>query len=141
MRILLRLFVVFAAIVEAAAAPAPNPAPRYWQGLTRTDVDAAYALLHDNHPGASLELDDAAFRDRLSRAYAQAKARALKVSSYEGYVATLGGFATAMGDKHIWSRPLFARDSRLWTGLIIARRGEDWVVAADDNGSDAPPRT
>ena len=135
MRILLRLAVVFAAIVELAAAPAPNPAPRYWQGLTRTDVDAAYALLHDNHPGASIELDDAAFRGRLSRAYAQAKARALKVSSFEGYVATLGGFATAMGDKHIWSRPLFARDSRLWAGLLMARRGQDWVVAADDNGS------
>ena len=133
MRMLLRLAVVFAAIVDLAAAPAPNPAPRYWQGLTRTDVDAAYALLHDNHPGASLELDDAAFRARLSSAYAQAKSRALKVTSYEGYVATLGGFAVAMGDKHIWSRPLFAPDSRAWAGLLIARRGGNWVVAADDN--------
>ena len=135
MRMLLRLAVVFAAIVELAAAPAPKPAPRYWQGLTRTDVDAAYALLHDNHPGASLELDDAAFRARLSSAYAQAEARALKVNSFEGYVATLGGFAVAMGDKHIWSRPLFARDSRVWAGLLIARRGGNWVVAADDNDS------
>jgi hypothetical protein len=110
----------------------PPPDPR-WASITARDVDAAYKLLLENHPGAAPSLKDTAFQHQLADAHAKALRRALLAHSYPGYIFTLSGFATSMGDKHIWSRPTFTVAFPLWTGLIVSLRGNNFVVSDTDD--------
>ena len=107
------------------------PDPR-WGEITRTDVEAAYKLLRDNHPGGAAELHDLAFQGRLNSAHGLALERARTVVSYQGYAAVLAGFASGMGDKHIWSRPTFVVNVPRWAGIIPSKRGKDWIVTDTD---------
>jgi hypothetical protein len=125
----------------AAAQPMPTwdppgfqapPDPR-WAETTRTDVEAAYRLLRDNDPGGAPELHDHAFMHRLETSRTLALSRAQQVTSYDGYVAVLAGFANGMGDKHIWSRPAFVTNRPLWPGFIVSKHGSAWVVADTDD--------
>jgi hypothetical protein len=108
------------------------PADLHWATIAVHDVEGAYKLLKDNHPGAAPSLHDVTFEQTLAKAYLLALSRARSVSSYEGYIATLAGFATDMGDKHIWSRPTFVVAYPRWAGLIISKRGADWIVTDTD---------
>jgi hypothetical protein len=103
-----------------------------WDEITRTDVEAAYKLLRDNHPGGAEELHDLAFQERLSSAHSVALDRARTVVSYQGYAAVLAGLASGMGDKHIWSRPTFVVNVPRWAGIIPSKRGKDWIVTDTD---------
>jgi len=109
------------------------PADPRWKRIAVEDVNAAYQLLEDNHPGAAAEMHDTTFVRHLKEAHARALARAGRVDSYQGYLAVLAGFATEMGDKHIWSRPTFVVNMPRWPGLVISKRGNAWIV------SDAEP--
>jgi hypothetical protein len=104
------------------------PADPRWRSIAAADVDAAYQLLRDNHPGAAAELHDTIFVKQLHEAHARALMRARTVSSYPGYLAVLAGFATDMGDKHIWSRPTFVVNLPRWPGMLVSKRGSTWVV-------------
>jgi hypothetical protein len=115
--------------VDSFKAP---PDPR-WSAITAQDADAAYNLLRDNHPGAAPSLRDTNFTQRLADSHSSALKRARVVNSYEGYIFTLAGFATAMGDKHIWSRPTFSVAFPRWTGIILSKRGDQFVVADTDS--------
>ena len=137
------LLLLIAATGEAAAqipswsvdtfhAP-PDP---HWALITARDADAAYALLRDNHPGAAAELHDLDFQRRLAQGHRVALERARTVTSYQGYMAVLAGFATAMGDKHIWSRPTFVVNLPRWPRFIMSKRGDTWIVTDAD-----PPET
>jgi hypothetical protein len=109
-----------------------SPAADQWHTLTRIDVEAAYDLLIENHPGALPQVGDTAFRATLTMAHEHALSRAADVTGYAGYVAAMGEFAGAMGDGHIQSRPLFLPRTVAWTGLIAAKRGPDWVVGNEE---------
>ena len=115
----------------AASAAEDSPAA-HWRALTRTDVEAAFALLHDNHPAAVPAVGDDGFLHALVKAHETALARANGVTDYDGYTATLGEFAATMGDGHIWSHPLFLPRTVQWAGLVMARRGSSWVIAKED---------
>lgn len=125
--------------LAAAPAAAQQDAAAHWRALTAADVDAAYHLLLEDHPGAAPEAGDEAFRQRLAAGYEKAKARAAEVTSYDGYVWTLAGLAVGMGDKHIWSRPLYVTDRPEWPGLIVARRGRDFVVVDESDATQGAP--
>ena len=102
-----------------------------WRSLAETDLEAAHALIRDNHPGAVPELGDAEFRNRLREGHAQARARIAQVESYSGYRAVLLGFANSLGDKHIWSGARLSRRSFQFPGFVTALRGGRWVVAEE----------
>jgi hypothetical protein len=104
------------------------PADPRWSPIATQDVEAAFRLLRDNHPGAAPELHDLEFQQRLKNARTLALTRARTVSSYQGYLFVLAGFATDMGDKHIWSRPTFVVNMPRWAGIIVSKRGNFWVV-------------
>lgn len=110
-----------------------------WRQLTEADVEAAHALLQDDHPGAAEAAGDALFRQRLQAAREEARQRARQVNSFEGYAATLMGLGNAMGDKHIRWRPLVVPVTLDWAGLLLARRAGQWVVAQEDSAADGPP--
>jgi Peptidase family S41 len=113
-----------------------TPLDAHWAIVTARDVDAAYALLRDSHPGGAVELHDLDFQHRLALGHRVALARARTVTSYPGYMAVLAGFATAMGDKHIWSRPTFVVNTPRWPRFMVSKRGETWIVTDAD-----PPET
>jgi hypothetical protein len=120
---------------ESAAAIDFKPAPtEFWRHSAEIDVEAAYRMLLADHPGATPEVGDEVFRATLEQSHVVAAARARQVESYQGYVATLAAFANAFGDKHVRSSPglLLARPD--WAGLILAKRGDRWVVV-DEQGS------
>lgn len=130
---------VLAAVPAAAQIePAQPQAAAHWRALAEGDLEAAYALVRDNHPAAVPLVGDDAFRASLERAIAEGRARAARVDSYGGYAATLNAFAVALGDKHIWSRQAVRPSTYFWTGLSIARRGGGWWVAGDARGGDQP---
>src|SRR5271170_284726 len=52
------------------------PADRRWSAIAAQDVEAAFQLLRDNHPGAAPELHDLAFQQRLNSAHVLALSRA-----------------------------------------------------------------
>ncbi|HEU0097343.1 MAG TPA: S41 family peptidase [Allosphingosinicella sp.] len=138
----MRYWKLAAAIASCAAAPAAgqaDSAARHWQGLTQVDVEAAHRMLSEDHPGAAPEAGDEAFRRRLASAYSVALGRARQVGSFEGYSATLAGFAASLGDKHIWSRPLYSSPTVEWAGLLIARRNSQWVVIEEREAADGAP--
>jgi hypothetical protein len=113
------------------------PADPHWRGVTVGDVEAAYRLLLDNHPGAAPELHDLAFQQRLNAAHGLALSRARSVTSYQGYLFVLAGFATDMGDKHIWSRPTFVVNLPRWAGIIVSKRGDTWIVTDTEGDQSA----
>jgi hypothetical protein len=110
-----------------------------WRQLAQGDVDAGHRLLAEDHPGAAPEANDAAFRRRLAEAHAEARRRAAEVVSFEGYAATLRGFAAAMADKHIAADLLVVPEQMNWAGLVVARRGNDWIVAREEEAVDESP--
>lgn len=109
-----------------------EPSADAWQALTRNDLEAAYALINENHPATVPEAHDTAFVATLRAAHERAIAHAAAVSSFEGYRAVLAEFALALGDGHLWSRPLLEPREVRWAGIVAARRGATWVVAAGD---------
>ena len=116
-----------------AADPAPDArSANFFQEAAHEDVEAAWALLRDNHPGAVPELGDTEFRDKLQAAIATARARLPKVDSLEGYLALMTGFDVNFGDRHVRTVSNFTIASPRWVGLIIGLRGTRWVVA-DEN--------
>jgi Peptidase family S41 len=119
--------------VDAFHAPAD---PR-WSPIATQDVEAAYRLLRDNHPGAAPELHDLVFQQRLDNAHALALRRSRTITSYQGYLFVLAGFATDMGDKHIWSRPTFVVNLPRWAGLIVSKHGDAWVVTDTEGDQSA----
>jgi hypothetical protein len=106
-----------------------------WRSAAEADVEAAARLIGDDHPAMIPEVGDGDFRAAFETAHKLATERARAVDSAAGYVATLGGFAVAMGDKHIQSRPTMLTARPKWAGIIVAKRGNRWVVADEDVGT------
>ncbi len=134
MKTLIRTLVAVAATVAmtgGAQAQTANAAEA-WRQLTREDLEAARALLADNHPGAVEALGDAAFQARLRDGYDLALTRIPAVDGYAGYVAVMAGFAAGFGDEHIWSTPRLRGLPYAWAGLVMTRRGGAWVVGSQD---------
>lgn len=115
------------ASVTSAVAQTANTAAQ-WRDITRADVEAAYQLLTEDHPALSREINDTAFRGRLDVGRTLALQRAEHVRTIEGYFATMAGFANVAGDKHIWWRSPYTASTVNWAGLIMTRRGDDYVV-------------
>lgn len=128
-----------AALICATTAGAEAPPTRDWPALTLADVDAAHALLVENHPGAAPQMRDEAFRETLEAAWRLARERSSKVADYSGHAAVLRGFAGALGDRHLGWTPTEILPPVRYPGFWIVRRGADWAVIGQDDPA-APPR-
>jgi hypothetical protein len=123
------------AATPAAATPAAARSAAFWRASLRDDVEAAYRMLRDDHPGAAPEAGDRLFQRTLEEAHELAARSASQVDSFAGYAATLARFANAFGDKHVRSRPVLEAARPEWAGLIVSRRGARWIVADAEQGS------
>jgi hypothetical protein len=102
------------------------------------DVEAAWRLLRDNHPGAAAELGDTDFLRNLQIAVTTARDRAKRVSTLEGYLAVMTGFDSNFGDRHVRAVPMFNISRPDWVGLIMGLRGTEWMVVDEDPWPDRP---
>jgi hypothetical protein len=134
---MLRGLLLACVVVCGSATPlAAQDIAAQWRELTRSDVEAAYNLLIEDHPALSTTINDAAFRARLDSGRALALERAGQVRTIEGYFATMAGLANAAGDKHIRWRSPYVANTVQWAGLVMTRRGERFVVFSH-TGADA----
>lgn len=122
----------------AGRGQAQTPLASAWQAIARADVDAALALVGESHPGAAPELGDIQFQQRLAQARQHAEARLPKVADVDGYNALMAGLANDFGDGHIWSSALYPASRRRWAGMVVVKRGGDWVVAAQQAAAGEP---
>lgn len=99
-----------------------------WAELTRFDVEAAYRILVEDHPGFSSSVNDLALQHQVNIGRNVALSRASQVSNFEGYSATLKGFANSAGDKHIWSRTPYQNESLQWAGIIVSLKNNKYIV-------------
>lgn len=119
------------ATVLAAPVNGQTASDRDWAATTRRDVEAAYALLNDNHPGALPQVGDVDFRRRLEEGRTLALARAGHVTGAGGHRAVLNAFAGGMGDRHIAFKPA-GPASWTWAGIIFRKAGAEWRVSAHE---------
>jgi hypothetical protein len=142
MRNLMAMLLAVLTCWAASPASADPPPATDWHAAARLDLEAAYHLVKDNHPGAVPALGDTAFMARLEASYARASAMADKVTSYAGYAATLRAFMNGLGDKHLWWRPDNPPPGRYqWPGLMVARRGGGWTVVRQEAAAGEPALT
>lgn len=120
-----------AAALLASPAGAQAPADRDWAETTRIDVEAAYALLNDNHPGALPEIGDTDFQRRLEDGRALALERAARVTDAGGHRAVLNGLAGGMADRHIAFQPA-GPASWTWAGVVFRKAGSEWRVSSHE---------
>lgn len=137
---------LYAAIVVAALSVAPSPAASQsraaaaWRELTLADLEAAWGIVSRNHPGAARATGDTAFRRALADGLAAGRDRAGRVTSYQGWLATLRAFAVGLGDPHIALQTRLTIGTLRWPGFVLGRRGQATVVVArDTTGGGAPP--
>lgn len=104
----------------------------YFRDAAVTDIEAAWSLLDRNHPGAASEMHDTHFRDMLDTARNTARVRAAQVTTLEAYLAVMSGFSNMLGDKHLSFKPALTIAKPNWIGVLIARRGDHWVVVDED---------
>jgi hypothetical protein len=122
---------------QTAVTQAASRSAAFWRASAIDDVEAAYRMLREDHPGAAPEVGDGQFQKTLEEAHTLAASGALQVDSFAGYAATLARFANAFGDKHVRSRPVLEVAKPDWAGLIVSRRGAHWIVADAEQGSPA----
>lgn len=132
----------FLALLAAFAFASPGLAAERsaddWRALTLVDVNAAYGLVAQNHPGAAPEMGDGDFLRRLDESGALARERASRVVDFNGYAAALRGFASGLGDRHLGWKPAQYPGPIRYPGFWIDQKGADWVVVATDDPV-APP--
>ena len=124
---------LFSMLVSMQVGPAhAQSAGEAWQILAKVDSAAAIDLIERNHPGAARELGDLAFQERLAVAKKNLRERLPKVVDHPSYAALMNGLANDFRDGHIWSTARLSSSQRRWAGIVIARRGGQWVVGAQD---------
>ncbi|MEQ1810291.1 MAG: hypothetical protein ABL889_10205 [Terricaulis sp.] len=129
-----------AANAQVAPDAARIEAAEHWRALTRLDMEAAYALLRDNHPGMAPEIGDRDFVQRVERAHLVALGRVSQVENYYGYRAVIAAFGNGVGDAHVGAGFGLTREYTVWPGFLTRSRGENFVVvrAPGDDGN-VPP--
>lgn len=130
---MIRSLAIAATCLSLLASPAATQTVphRDWAAATRIDVEAAYALLNDNHPGALPQINDADFRRRLEDGRTLALERAARVTDAGGHRAVLDGFAGGMGDRHIAFQPT-GPASWTWAGVVFRKAGGEWRVSSHE---------
>lgn len=131
-------FAAWAALAWPLGAKQPTGAARAWIELARADVAAALQLIEGSHPGATVELGDTGFQQLLRTARANADRRLPMVRDYYGHAALINGLANDFRDGHIWSNPILSSSRRTWAGIIMARRGGQWVVGTQEPAQGEP---
>jgi hypothetical protein len=126
----------------AHAAVAPPATPAQWAQAARSDIQTAYQLTLDHHPG-TYDPANPRFAGNLARAKEQGLVLAAQVADAAGYVAALQRFNTLIHDGHAGVVVTLPGEwlAWRWPGFVAAWRGDALYVYAARAmpGSAAPP--
>lgn len=120
---------------DSPAQPAPQTAAD-WQHTATKDIEAAYQLTWDNHPG-TVDPRNPGFRHKLKQARDRGLALATKVNSSAGYEAALQAFSNTLQDGHAGVVPRLPEGQEAkaqWPGFITVWRGQGLFVYASKPG-------
>ena len=130
------LFTLSATFSVAHAADMPQT-PEQWQQAASADIQAAYQMTLENHPGV-YDPANPQFPARLTQARERGLALAAQVRDVGGYVAALQMFNTQIHDGHAGAVPeQSTRTPWRSPGFLTAWRGDSLYVAASEAGG--PP--
>lgn len=121
--------------LAVAAAEVPQTAAQ-WQGAAVADIEAAYQLLLDNHPG-TYDPANPGFASRLSEARTAGLALVAQVRDGGGYQAALSRFNTVIHDGHAGVAFTTPPVAWRWPGFVAAWRGDSMYVYASVPGGPA----
>lgn len=130
--ILILLFALgSSSFAQGQSTPSPRT-PQAWAAAAVRDVDAAYDLYVQNHPGM-LNEHDPGFRARLEVARHRGLKLAAQVNDRAGLAATLDAFSAELRDGHaiVFADPTSAPGAR-WPGFVPAWRGNALFVFASE---------
>lgn len=114
---------------EDATAQQPTDA-KGWSEAAVRDINAAYDVLHANHPGV-YDKSNPEFLAQLNHARQQALELAARVRDPAGYGWAILRFGAAMGDGHVGVLPYIKNADRptpIWPGFITVWRGDGLYV-------------
>lgn len=121
-------------LLSSTAAASADP----WAAMTVRDVQAAYELIRDDHPGP-VDPANPAFAARLDTGYAAARAEAERARSLGDYQRTLRRFVNGFRDNHLRVRFEAGTDQAMWPGFSVRWDSDDRFVVAVSEEAEAPP--
>ncbi|TMO81964.1 peptidase [Pseudoalteromonas sp. S3776] len=111
------------AFVNAAQEPIIPTTPEQWRSITDRDIEAAYSITAQNHPGM-FDANNPAFPDLLKKAKAEALALSSQASGPQVHLASIARFSTILQDGHAGAFSSVDRPARRWPGFRAVWRGD-----------------
>ncbi|QIK96716.1 hypothetical protein G7076_09965 [Sphingomonas sp. HDW15A] len=131
---------MISAFMMAMAAQASEAKPD-WRAVAIADVNAAYRLFAENHPGMA-NPEDPAFPARLAAAHNASLKIAFETRDWDGYDRALDAFTDGLSDGHAFvvasDEPGKVWGKRAWPGFTAAWRGHSLYVHRAGPNSPAP---
>lgn len=125
----------------AAASPGEPTNPdgsTNWRARTLIDLAAMRQTLWDNTP-IPFDAENERYRQWAIKGFAEAEARASKVTNYAGYFFTLAAYANGFNDPHIAVNLTGAAPPARHPGFVASASGEGAIVSWRAEEEGAPP--
>ena len=94
-----------------------------WRSITERDIEAAYSITAQNHPGM-FDVNNPTFPGLLKQAKAEALALSSQASGPQVHVAAIARFSTVLQDGHAGAFSSVERPARRWPGFSAVWRGD-----------------
>ena len=99
-----------------------------WQKVIEEDIKHIYTTVKDNHPGY-LDTENAYFGEWHELGYQQALAQAKTAQSLNDAMTVISTYVAGFGDGHFFLNLKYQPKHIQWTGIKMARYGNDYRVS------------
>nr|WP_241232314.1 hypothetical protein [Pseudoalteromonas sp. Xi13] len=120
------------AVVNAAQEPIIPTTPEQWRSITERDIEAAYSITAQNHPGM-FDVNNPTFPDLLKKAKAEALKLSAQASGPQVHATAISRFSTVLQDGHAGAFSSVDRPARRWPGFRTVWRGDALKVYYSEN--------
>jgi len=110
-------------LVNAGHEQAVPATPEQWRSVTNSDIEAAYSISAQNHPGM-FDSNSPTFPDLLKQAKAEALALSSQASGPQVHIAAIARFSTVLQDGHAGAFSSVDRPARRWPSFSAEWRGD-----------------
>ncbi|MDN3384102.1 S41 family peptidase [Pseudoalteromonas sp. APC 3358] len=110
-------------LVNAGHEQAVPTTPEQWRSVTNSDIEAAYSISAQNHPGM-FDVNNPTFPDLLKQAKAEALTLSAQASGPQVHVAAIARLSTVLQDGHAGAFSSVNRPARRWPGFSAVWRGD-----------------
>ncbi|MEM5549102.1 S41 family peptidase [Pseudoalteromonas fuliginea] len=121
--LLLLCALLLSPFINAAQEPILPTTPEQWRSITERDINAAYSITAQNHPGM-FDVNNPTFPDLLKQAKTEALTLSAQASGPQAHVAAIARFSTVLQDGHAGAFSSVDRPARRWPGFSAVWRGD-----------------